>query len=85
MLKKYILPFSVKAWKSMTGSDSFVQAGWIHDMRLRAYSTKEGKLRYLILGKVKHSQRMTATPLLPWFVAEEGGDIVSAHCTCMAG
>ena len=35
--------------------------------------------------KVKHSQKMAATPLLPWVVCEQSGEILAAHCTCMAG
>ena len=73
------------AWKSMIGSDSFVQAGWVHDMRLFKYKTRAGVARYVVIGKVKHSQRMSATPLLPWFIAEKCGEIIAAHCTCMAG
>ncbi|XP_072176345.1 uncharacterized protein [Diadema setosum] len=69
----------------MMGSDSFLQAGWVHDMRLFVYQTDAGTRRYAVLGKVKHSQRMSATPLLPWFVAEKCGEILAAHCTCMAG
>ena len=69
----------------MTGSDSFVQSGWVHQMQQYTYTTDGGRTRYLIMGQVKHSQRMSATPLLPWFVAENSGEIVAAHCTCMAG
>ena len=35
--------------------------------------------------KVKHSQRMSATPLLPWIILEPNGEILASHCTCMAG
>ena len=34
---------------------------------------------------MKHSQRISATPLLPWVIVEKQGTIVAAHCTCMAG
>ena len=33
---------------------------------------------------MKHSQRSSATPLLPWIILEEKGEILAAHCTCMA-
>lgn len=69
----------------MVGSKSFVQAGWVHDMRLFTYKIGADDTRFVVRGKVKHSQRMSATPLLPWFVAEKCGDILGAHCTCMAG
>ena len=32
-----------------------------------------------------HSQKLQETPLQPWIIAEESGNIVSAHCNCMAG
>ena len=28
---------------------------------------------------------MTATPLVPWVVCKDSGEILVAHCTCMAG
>ena len=35
--------------------------------------------------QVKHSQRVSATPLLPWVIVEKNGEVIGAHCTCMAG
>ena len=32
-----------------------------------------------------HSQRTSGTPLIPWVVLEEDGEILAAHCNCMAG
>ena len=34
---------------------------------------------------MKHSQRVSADFLLPWVVAKQDGEILAAHCTCMAG
>ncbi len=65
----------------MTGSDSFVEAGWVHDMGLYTYSTKKGVHRFVVVGRVKHSQRMSATPLTPWFAVEQSGEILAARCT----
>ena len=39
----------------------------------------------LLLADVKHSQKLTATPLYPWIAAEWNGRIICVHCTCMAG
>ena len=69
----------------MLGSDSFVEAGWVHDMRLYTYQLENGERRHVVRGRVKHSQRMSATPLSPCFVAEKSGEILAAHCICMAG
>ncbi|XP_060774292.1 uncharacterized protein LOC132884458 [Neoarius graeffei] len=34
---------------------------------------------------VKHSQRLSDPPLLPWAIVQEDGVILAGHCTCMAG
>ena len=34
---------------------------------------------------MKHSQRVSATPLKPWIAVEKVGTVLCAHCTCMAG
>ncbi|KAL5503638.1 hypothetical protein EMCRGX_G010616 [Ephydatia muelleri] len=38
--------------------------------------------RCIVMGKVRHSQKINAAPVLPWVVLELNG---TAHCTCMAG
>jgi hypothetical protein len=35
--------------------------------------------------QVNHSQRSSETPLKTWAVIKEDGEIVTAHCNCMAG
>lgn len=35
--------------------------------------------------KVQHSQRMNAAPHIVWVLAEMNGEIICAHCTCIAG
>ena len=32
-----------------------------------------------------HSQKLRDKPLEPWIIAEKDGEILAAHCTCMAG
>ena len=39
----------------------------------------------LACAHVRHSQRITATPLKPWVAVEQSGPVVCAHCDCMAG
>lgn len=34
---------------------------------------------------MSHSQALSATPLRPWIVVQKDGEVVTAHCTCMAG
>jgi len=35
--------------------------------------------------QVRHSQKLNEAPLRCWIICEETGDILCAHCTCMAG
>uniref|UniRef100_A0A6P7G6R6 Uncharacterized protein LOC114334378 n=1 Tax=Diabrotica virgifera virgifera TaxID=50390 RepID=A0A6P7G6R6_DIAVI len=39
---------------------------------------------YIIVGKVKHSQKANSKPLDAWVIASSDG-IANAHCMCMAG
>ena len=42
--------------------------------------------KYLVVGKVRHSQRMNEPPVQLWIITTEKGIILSAHCHgCMAG
>ena len=34
--------------------------------------------------QVKHSQRMNDTPLSPWILVEKSGNVLVAHCNCIA-
>ena len=34
---------------------------------------------------VNHSQRSTAKPLKTWVIIKEDGEVIMAHCNCMAG
>ncbi len=41
----------VQAWKAMVGGDSFMKAGWFHDMRAHVFS-HQNEERILVMGKV---------------------------------
>ncbi|XP_035689579.1 uncharacterized protein LOC118424879 [Branchiostoma floridae] len=70
----------MKAYKSMEAYNFFV-SGWVDTLQMKTVSPD----KVLVAARVKHSQRNTATPLKPWFLAEENGNILLAHCDCMAG
>lgn len=42
-------------------------------------------LNLFTIFQVQHSQRLNAKPLEVWVIAETGGTVKSAHCTCIAG
>ncbi|XP_034062056.1 uncharacterized protein LOC117539828 [Gymnodraco acuticeps] len=76
----YYTASQMKAYKSLEAFNYFV-CGWVNDL-----GTKEAlnKCR-LVFARVNHSQRSGETPLKTWIVAKEDGEVVTAHCNCMAG
>ena len=73
---------SLRAYKSLDGYD-FCVNGWVSNVSvLQIMHTRNTKL---VIASVKHSQRLSATPLKPWIAAKMEGTIICGHCTCMAG
>ncbi len=58
------------------------EAGWVLD--LKQWYNADKKV-YIIKARVKHSQSMNDTPLKPWTAVAQDGEILFAHCDCMAG
>ena len=71
----------LKAYKSMDGYNFFVN-GWVSNI---VVTQIEGRYHYLFSATVKHSQTLSATPLKVWVGCKSNGEVVAAHCTCMAG
>ena len=69
----------LKAYKSMEGYRQFVD-GWVSNIIVVAVNS-----RFLITAKIKHSQRLSTSPVIAWVAAEKTGMIICAHCDCMAG
>ena len=69
----------LKAYKSLEGY-KYSTDGWVD--QVTSHAIDRG---VLMTARVRHSQRISATPVKPWVAAEEGGTIICAHCTCMAG
>ncbi|XP_046585019.1 uncharacterized protein LOC124291985, partial [Haliotis rubra] len=44
-----------------------------------------GKVQYSQTKQVVHSQHLNEAPLQPWFITDDAGTVLSAHCNCMAG
>ena len=72
----------LKAYKSMDGY-KYVTNGWIENVEVVATPARPSTV--LVCARVRHSQRITATPLKPWVAVEQSGVVVCAHCDCMAG
>lgn len=45
----------------------------------------EQSAKCVVVAQVKHSQTLSATPLKVWVVFKLDGEVIRAHCTCMAG
>ena len=72
----------LKAYKSLDAYNFYVN-GWVSDISVVSLASRPGA--FLALVQVKHSQRVSATPLKPWIAVEKVGTVLCAQCTCMAG
>lgn len=69
-----------KAYKSLEAFNQMV-IGWVKSVRGKLISG-----RYVVVGKVKHSQRMSDPLVDIWIITESDGTILSVHCLgCKAG
>lgn len=76
----YYTASQMKAFKSLEAYNYFV-SGWVNHL-----GSKEALNGCrLVFAQVNHSQRSTKNPLKTWFVARASGEIITAHCDCMAG
>ena len=66
-------------YKSLDSYRNFVK-GWVRSVLVKKVGDKR-----LVAGKVNHSQKLAQSPLIPWIVAKKDGQILLAHCNCMAG
>ena len=75
-----------KNYKSLKAYDRFL-VGWVRKVQSFEYRfvDKEQAAYYVIRAKVNHSQRLSEAPVQAWFICQEDGTIITAHCTCMAG
>ncbi|XP_046864314.1 uncharacterized protein LOC124458317 [Xenia sp. Carnegie-2017] len=71
----------MKAYKSLEAYNFFV-CGWVHEVKSRRVMDNNN---CLVFARVNHSQRSTATPLKAWVILKDDGEVLTAHCNCMAG
>ena len=71
----------LKAYKSMDGYNFFMN-GWINNILVTMI---DGTNKYIYTATVKHSQTLSASPLKVWVCCKLDGEVMAAHCTCMAG
>ena len=72
----------LKAYKSLEAYN-FVKNGWVAKLQVVALPNRSES--YFVHARVRHSQKVSATPLHPWVGVEKNGTILCGHCDCMAG
>lgn len=77
--KSFYTDEQVRAKKSLDAYKYF-EAGLIQMLHCRRF-----ELSSVVVAKVKHSMRMNDPALDCWVALNLTGDILSAHCKCMAG
>ena len=70
----------LKAYKSLDGYN-FIN-GWVNSVTVLSIGKQKN---YLFLAVVKHSQSLSVALLKVWIAIKEDGEVLCAHCTCMAG
>ena len=68
---------SLKAYKSLDVYNYYA-SGWVDNIKVFTIPSCPGT--YLITARVKHSQKLSATPVKPWVAVEQQGMVVCAHC-----
>ena len=70
----------------MEGYKYFVD-GWVSKVLVHHIPPGSGEEKQvaIVIASVKHSQRLSSTPLKVWVAAEMLGTVLCAHCICMAG
>lgn len=66
-------------YKSLDCYQNFTK-GWVSNVMVKEVDDKR-----MVIGRVNHSQRLNEKRLTPWVIAVKDGQILSAHCDCMAG
>lgn len=74
----------LKAFKSLEGYNQFIN-GWVSGVVVTVVPNARPKVYLIFTSQVKHSQRLSDTPLKVWVAIKENGEIICAHCNCMAG
>ncbi|KAL1276487.1 hypothetical protein QQF64_036110 [Cirrhinus molitorella] len=72
---------SLKAYKSLEGY-KWTQSNFVVNIQLWSLPTKTC---FVVIGRVKHSQKLNDPPLKPWVVVRNDGVVLGAHCNCTAG
>ena len=75
--------FTRESMKSRKGLEAhnYFKSGWVESVLCH----QTDKIKIILTSEVRHSQALNEEKLRPWVVASNTGNILCAHCTCMAG
>ena len=59
--------------------------GWVSDIVCTVNRSSGSNKLYLFTALVKHSQSLLLPSLKVWISVKQSGEVLCAHCTCMAG
>ncbi|CAN7950895.1 unnamed protein product [Ixodes pacificus] len=76
----YLTRKEMKAYKSLE-AHNYLTSGWVKEPSLKTIGTDA----VVVVSEVNHSQSLSAPPLKVWLLMKNDGEVVIAHCTCMAG
>ena len=71
------------SWKQLDAFNYF-EAGYVRTVFSMGFGHAGGRC-VLLKAKVNPSQRSPDDAQQAWIIAKHNGEVVSAHCTCMAG
>ena len=74
----------LKAYKSLEGYNHFIN-GWVTNITVTEMNVQPMAKSFLFTALVKHSQRLSLPPLKVWIAVKQSGEVLCAHCSCMAG
>lgn len=67
-------------YKGLEGH-KFFESGWVRKVVAKQIPNN----KTIVVGLVEHSQRINQTALKPWVLCHLTGNVLAAHCTCIAG
>ena len=77
----------MKAYKTLEGYKYFVD-GWVGNVLVQHDTTSalsEASGVAVVIASVRHTQKLSLTPVNPWIAAKMSGTVLCAHCICMFG
>ena len=63
---------------------NFYSSSWVSNLTVIGNQIARPKV-FIFMALVKHSQRLSALPLKVWVATRQNGEVLCAHCMCMAG